>query len=402
MFLEKLKEINPSLIKAGVYLHQNGFIPPNTYLLDADQIEKNAGYIKEEAKKWNLKIYFMFKQIRNPQIYNFVLDKNIPQTVCVDTKGAKVVWESGNLIGHVGHLVQIPDSEIMDILLMKPEVVTVFTIEKARKISYCAKKIGRVQNILLRVNGENDIQLPGMEGGISEKHIEKTVKEINKLNNVKIVGVTNFPAMYYTNNKEPKLSPNFYTSLRCAEKLSKMGIEIEQINAPGNGCTLTMETYSKGGATHVEPGHGITGTTPFALNYKLPEVPSIIYISEVLHIYDDFAYVMGGFGAIDVLGVSKDFKMQALVGDNKDNIFNNNFDFEGCAIGNKKVLMDYHGILKIKGKKVKVGDTAIFGFRPQTFATRCANTAIIKGCSTGDLKLLGVYDHCCHRLKRWP
>jgi len=178
MFLELIKRRNPNLIKAAVYLHQSGLIPPNTFILDADNIERNVKFIKQKAEKWNLSLYFMLKQIRNPQVFEFILDKNKKETVCVDTKDAKVIWESGNLIGHVGHLVQTPDKEIREILLMQPEVVTVFSVEKAKRFSEEAYKLGMVQDILLRVTGKGDYNYPSMEGGIEEDNLERVVREI--------------------------------------------------------------------------------------------------------------------------------------------------------------------------------------------------------------------------------
>lgn len=406
MFLELIKRRNPNLIKAAVYLHQNGLIPPNTFILDADQIFENVKFLKKEASRWGLSLYFMLKQIRNPQIINFILDRDIPQTVCVDTDGARVIWENGFLIGHVGHLVQIPKWEIRDILLMEPEVITVFSAEKARMISEEAKKINRAQDLLLRVCSNNDLPLPGMEGGIPEENLMNVALKIKNYENVRIVGVTNFPAMLYSNNKEAELAPNFYTTLRCADKLSKLGFEIKQINAPGQGCTFTFESYSKAGATHVEPGHGITGTTPFSLNYDLPEIPAVIYVTEVLHNHNDVSYVSGGvYSGIDKVKKSSDNNNSRdfiLFGKNEDEIFHNKAKLIGFTPPGKEVLVDYYGLIKSSDKKIKIGDTVVYGYRPQTFATRCSKTAVVRGIKNGNYSLMGVYDHCCHRLNEWP
>lgn len=403
MFLELIKKRNPNLIRAAVYLHQNGLIPPNTFLLDADHIADNVAYIKSEAKKWNLSLYFMLKQIRNPQIFDFILDREVPQTVCVDTKCAEVIWESGHRIGHVGHLVQTPKSEIREILLMQPEVATVFSVEKAQAFNDEAKRLGRVQDLLLRVTCPTDFNYPSMEGGIQEDELEATATAIGRMKNLRIVGVTNFPGMNHFNKQAPELTPNFKTALRCAEKLRKMGFEITQVNAPGNGCTFSMETYSRGGATHVEPGHGITGTTPFSLVHDMAEVPAMLYVTEVLHLHQGTAYVHGGgFYWEDRIAVEPGFKNHALVGNDPEDIFKGEATFLGCAPEGKQVLIDYYGLLEPGSKKINIGDTVIFGFRSQTFATRCANTAAVRGCKTGNYVLMGVYDHCCHRLQQWP
>lgn len=398
MFLSMIKERNYNLIKAAVLLHQNGLIPPNTFLLDADNIERNVKFIRESAKKWNLSIYFMLKQIRNPQIFQFILDRNKKETVCVDTKDARVIWESGHLIGHVGHLVQTPDKEIEEILLMQPEVVTVFSVEKAKRFSEEAGKLGMNQDLLLRVTGKDDFHRPSMEGGIKEKDLEKVAKEISKLKNVKIVGVTNYPSMLSENPKVPELTPNMETSVRCAQKLKKWGFPITQINAPGNSCTYSMEAYSKAGATHVEPGSGITGNTPLSYLNDLPEIQSVVYLTEVLHKTENEAYVQGGgFYIDDNFIVDKNLKHKVLYGNKEENILDNETEFIGCAVDGADYMLDYYGLIKLK-KNVKIGDTVLFGFRPQTFATRCANTAVVRGVREGKFNLIGVYDHCCHRL----
>ncbi|MBC7333087.1 MAG: alanine racemase, partial [Actinobacteria bacterium] len=216
MFLEVIKRRNPNLIRAAVYFHQSGLIPPNTFILDADNIERNVSLIRGEARKYNLSLYFMLKQIRNPQVFRFILDKDKKETVCVDTKDAKVIWDSGYLIGHVGHLVQVPDKEIREILLMRPEVVTVFSVDKARRFSEEASRLGIVQDILIRVTGKKDINYPGMEGGIPEEDLEGAAKDISRFSNVKIVGVTNFPSMLHANKQFPEITENLRTTLRCA------------------------------------------------------------------------------------------------------------------------------------------------------------------------------------------
>lgn len=406
MFLNLVREKNPNLIKAAVLLHQNGVIPPNTYVLDADNIERNVKLIRESAKKWNLSLYFMLKQNRNPQLCGLILDKNKKETVCVDTKDAKVIWDTGNLIGHVGHLVQTPDQEIEEVLLMQPEVITVFSVEKAKRFSEEARKLGMVQDLLLRVTGKGDIHYPSMEGGIKEENLEQVAKEISKFKNVRIVGVTNFPCMYHNEIKVPKATPNLETSVRCAEKLKKMGFPITQVNAPGNSCTLTMETYAKGGATHIEPGSDIVGSTPFSYGVpdKLPEIPSIIYVTEVLHKTDNEGYIQGGgLNYIDDnFLLDKNFKHKVLFGRTEEEILDNETDFIGCAVGGKEFPLDYYGLIKLGKKNINIGDTVILSFRAQTFATRCANTALVRGTKNGNFQSMGVYDHCCHRLQRWP
>jgi predicted amino acid racemase len=69
MFLEKTIRRNPELIKTCLDLHQSGQIMPDTYVIDLDTLLENAKNILLSAKRNNLKMYFMLKQLgRNPII----------------------------------------------------------------------------------------------------------------------------------------------------------------------------------------------------------------------------------------------------------------------------------------------------------------------------------------------
>ena len=78
---------------------------------------------------------------------------------------------------------------------------------------------------------------------------------------------------------------NVNTLIRAVKVLqNEFGIEIEQINMPSATCASTIPIIKELGGTHGEPGHGFTGTTPYHPTHDLPEVPSILYVSEVSHI----------------------------------------------------------------------------------------------------------------------
>lgn len=55
-----------------------------------------------------------------------------------------------------------------------------------------------------------------------------------------------------------------------------------------------LEGLARDGATQVEPGHGLTGTTPLHAVADLAEEPAIAYVSEVSHLWNGKAYVFGG------------------------------------------------------------------------------------------------------------
>ena len=105
MFLEKLQNQNPNLIKHVFDLHAKGEILPNTYVIDLDKICENAQNIKNEADKYNIELYFMTKQLgRNPVVCKKLMDIGYKGAVVVDFQEAKVMMDNNIPIAHIGHL----------------------------------------------------------------------------------------------------------------------------------------------------------------------------------------------------------------------------------------------------------------------------------------------------------
>lgn len=401
-FLNVIIRRNPSLIKVAVEMHQEGLIPPNTVVVDLDTVRKNALVIKGEADRYGISCYFMTKQFgRNPLVSKVISDLGL-KSVAVDIEDVKCLHKYGIPIGHVGHLSQIPRNEIEYVLKeVTPEVITVYSIEKAMQISKIASKLGIKQKLLIRPIGRGDFFYPCQEGGIPEKEIIEATRTINSFPNVRVVGVTSFPCFrlnYFTRKVEPL--PNLDTIVRVAKTLEeKLGLTIEQINAPADNSAKTMEILHEKGATHAEPGHAFTGTTPWHAFEDLPEVPAWIYVTEVSHILGDTAYVFGGnFMPTDMcIGIwdykYHQFRIQALVGSDPESIINS--EIYGYIIPG---YFDYYEPLFLNDKvRVNIGDTVVMGLRNQVFATR-AKIAIIRGISEGRPELLGIFDRCGNML----
>ena len=124
--------------------------------------------------------------------------------------------------------------------------MTVFSLEKAKEVNEEAKKLGLVQKILLRVIGVGDFFYAYQYGGIREENLAKVVQNIQKLDFVEIVGVTSFPCFRFNlKSRRVEPLPNLFTLLRAAETLEKLGIEVEQINAPADNSAITMELLAK-------------------------------------------------------------------------------------------------------------------------------------------------------------
>jgi predicted amino acid racemase len=388
MFLDRIRQRNPRLIRAATALHQAGSIPANSWVIDLDVIAENASILAESARANGLKTYVMTKQHgRNPLVTRVAMARGLGAPVAVDVQCAKILHRHGIPIGHVGHLNQIPKHEMMDVVKMLPEVFTVFNFEKAQAVSEAAAQLGRVQAIMLRVVGKDDVFFDGQEGGIPEAELEETARRIGTLRNVEIVGTVSFPCIRYNPTADIKVepTPNMLTIVRAAERLRKMGLGITQINAPGNTSSQTLALIARAGGTHAEPGHGLLGTTPnHAFIEGLPERPSYLYLSEISHYVGEKAYCYGGGFWQDIY--NPDFIPHALVGSDPETMVDKLVRAES-----KKQIIDYHGILQSKAG-LQIGDTVIFGFRTQMHMTR-SQVAVLQGVQSGKPQVVGLFDH---------
>ncbi|HYE82754.1 MAG TPA: YhfX family PLP-dependent enzyme [Clostridia bacterium] len=390
MFLDMTLKRNPLLIKYAAELHREGLIRPNTYVLDIDALKGNARMLAETAERYGIKLYMMTKQIgRNPEAARIIAACGIDRAVAVDPWEAITLAKSGIKLGNVGHLVQIPSAMLREILSFRPEVITVFTLEKAREISRVASELGMVQDILLRVVGPRDIIYEGQVGGFKEAELYAAAEGIKKLKGVNIVGVTAFPCFLYDpDSGQVKKTENADTVIRCAGKLREgSGIDIKQINAPSVTAVATIPYLSELGVTHGEPGHGFTGTTPLHVYEESGEMPAMVYVSEISHCFEDKAYAYGG-------GYYRRSCMKkAMVGSDFETLKNNVLEVEELL----PEAIDYYGILKLGDKRINVGDTVIYAFRTQIFVTR-SEVALVEGIQKDTPKIIGIYDNLGNKI----
>ncbi|MGA2110661.1 MAG: alanine racemase [Anaerolineales bacterium] len=383
MFLDTLIARNPHLIHSALCLHREGRIPPNTFVIDIDTVAENAALLGRAAKESGLRFYFTTKQIGfNPLIAARVSQAGIPKAIAIDFREASVLSQHHIAIGHLGHLVQLPVQSIAPALEMEPEVITVFGLEKARQISQAAFRAGKEAGLLLRVVSEGDFFYPGQEGGIGLDTLAEEAAAIRRLPNVRIAGVTSYPCLQF-DEEDHALKPtqNFSTILRAAEVLRrKVGVRVEQINAPGNTCVGSVPILAQMGATHGEPGHALTGTTYLHTNMQEPEAPALIYISEVSHVNGDRAYFFGG------LTHRRAKILHGLVGSGPEDMTKTSVQApEASAI-------DYYLSLSLPDHHpVRVGDSVVLAPRAQVFVSR-SYVAVVQGIAKGEPELLGLYD----------
>ncbi|MDR1137669.1 MAG: alanine racemase [Synergistaceae bacterium] len=387
MFLNILKRRNPQFIEAAAALHRKGLIPANSYVLDLDTIDANVGVLAAEGKKLGLRVFPMTKQIgRCPAVTRILLAHGIEGCVAVDMADAKAVFNAGLGIGHLGHLVQVPGAEASAAASMKPEYWTVFSYDKAREAALANETIGRVQKLLARVYAEGDIFYSGHEGGFKATEAVEEAKNLDSLNGVRFAGITTFPALLYDEKHggvEP--TPNLKTLENVASALGNAGFEKMEINSPGTTSSVVMRILADAGTTQVEPGHGMTGTTPLHALRDLPEAPAVLYLSEVSHMYNGQAYCFGGGLYIDP--VFPDYDVHALVGTDPEAVLKQEVR---CFIPSPASI-DYYGRLDSKDVRVATGDTVVLGFRAQAFVRRAWIVAV-GGVKKGTPYVEGIYN----------
>jgi predicted amino acid racemase len=401
--LRRVVERNPGMIEAALRLHRDHRVPPNSWIVDLDAIARNAAALSARAGELGLTTYLMTKQFnRNPVVAQVAIKSGLHKTVAVDIHCARTLHRYGVPVGHIGHLNQVPAREMDAAIAIRPEVITVFSVENARMVSAAAAKAGVTQDLLLRPIGPDDVFFPGQEGGFPVDEIMVAAAEIQKLPNVRIAGVTSFPVLRYNFGEDeraaPEANPNLATIKRVAQELSdQLGVEITQINAPGNTSVETMDVLAAGGATHVEPGHGLLGTTPnHILDNTLPEIPTYVYLSEVSHHYNGRAYAFGGGLWTQLAGFLRlpdgtEPPLQGLVGSNLEGLMSTVVTNEAL-----EQIIDYHASLQ-PGDVAKVGDTVVLALYTQAQMNR-SYIVPVSGIAAGEPEPHGVFDVGTHML----
>lgn len=378
MFLNKTTERNSALIETAFHMHQSGEIEPDSYVIDVDTLLKNAKMILDEADSKNIKLYFMLKQFgRNPYIAKELVRLGYSGAVVVDFREASLMMEHNIPIGNVGHLVQVPENMIDQIVAYNPEVMTVYSMEKLEHINAAAKKLGKQQKLLIRVYDERDLIYSGQTAGFSLDELKEQINHIKKLEHIQIAGVTSFPCYLYNDEaKRTEPTNNLKTVMKAVAILEENKIKAEIINTPSSSCIETLRLMEKYGGNCAEPGHGLSGTTPSHAFNDLPECPCVVYVSEISHNFRDKAYCYGG-------GFYRRSKVEAaLVGSSLTD------SHKVAVIPPNDDSIDYHFGLSTKAQP---GESVIMAFRFQIFVTR-SNVVLVSGIKQGKPRIVGVYD----------
>ncbi|OON76387.1 alanine racemase [Streptomyces tsukubensis] len=381
MFLDTVLTRNPELVDAATALHRSGAVPPDTYVMDLDAIEANAALLAAEADRLGLGLWFVVKQIgRNPELIAAIA-RHIPRYAAIDAPEARILHGAGGLPGNLGHLVQIPRRALPEMLARGPETVTVYDAANARAVSDAAVALGKVQDVMVRLEGAEGTVYPGQEGGVPLHSLAAFAAEAERLPGIRIGGVTAFPCVLcdpVTGLPAPTL--NFHLALKARELLEGRGHQGIRLSAPSATAMATLPMLAELGATHGEPGHSLTGTTPLhAIDPSQPEKPAYLYVSEVAHTLPDGRPALFGGGFYPRAHIRSALLPRTGL----------RLPVQDAPAEN----IDYYRLLDApaEGEDVRVGDTALLAFRTQIFVTR-STVAVVAGLSSGAPRLTGLYD----------
>ncbi|MCP8884108.1 alanine racemase [Devosia sp. XJ19-1] len=398
MFLDVLRRRNPQFITAAMALHQSGQIPANSYVLDLDAVEANARTLKSEADRNGLKIFAMTKQAgRSSSFCQAVQRGGIEKSVAVDMACARATHRAGMPVAHLGHLSQVARAEAdAAAATFRPDFWTVFNAEKAHEAGQAAHKAGYRQNLLARIKAEGDTFYRGHEGGFDAAEIVAVAEGLDRVEGGRFAGITTFPALLFDHaTRKVKPTPNLSTLSRAAEALHKAGRRTIEINAPGTTSSVLLQGLAEAGATQCEPGNGLHGTTALHVVEDLPELPAMLYLTEVSHLSGGKAYCFGGGFYIDP--IFPDYPVKALVSPEPTT--------DASALLEVEIpppsAIDYYAMIDAgTAHQPRPGDTAVFGFRGQAFVTR-AYVVGVSGISTGNPKVETI-ENSSGETASWP
>ncbi len=378
MYLDALLRRNPAFVSAAIALQQEGAIPAAAYVLDLDAVEANARLIAAEAGRLGLEVFAMTKQVgRHPALIAAVRRGGIAAGVAVDMECVRALRDGGMELGHIGHLVQVPRHDAAEAAATAPHNWTVFDEVKAGEAAAAARAAGREQPLLARLVAPGDTFYTGHEGGFAADDVLAVAGALDALDGARFAGITTFPALLYDHDRRAvSPTPNLGTLQRAAGRLRAAGYDDVRINAPGTTASGVLAMLADAGATQVEPGHGLTGTTPLHAVRDEPELPAALYIAEISHHHAGRAYCYGGGLYVDP--VFPPYQIRALVGRDGDLASARRVDADIPP----PAAIDYYGMLHEDGRPLESGASAVFGFRIQAFHTR-APVVAIAGVATG-------------------
>jgi predicted amino acid racemase len=385
MYLERARQLNGTLIRHAVALHQAGAIPPACYLIDTDTVRANAALLATQAAGHNLRLFFMSKQIgHNRETVAAIRAGGIDKTVAVDGRSAELLSQQHVPLGNVGHLSQIPGSQLERLLAeRRPEFLTVFNLAQAERAAQIGARLSTSVQALLKVRPDGPATFPGQEGGFYVDELKDQLPALMSLPGLQVSGVTAYPCTTFDQAASCFRPTAELSSLtQAAQLVADQTGSTPHVNAPGNTAAETLELLADRGCASAEPGHALTGTGPHHRQGRGAEKPALVYVSEIVQVDDGTATAIGG-GLYRRGGLR-----HALVG--TDDSITESMPVN-VRLPNAQYI-DYYFTLELPpGRRVRVGDTVVAVLRPQVFVGY-ARTAALEGLHSGSPVLSTIRD----------
>ena len=284
-------------------------------MIDLDAVEANARALRAEADRHGLKLFAMTKQMgRNGSFCAALRRGGIDKAVAVDMECARACRRAGLEIGHIGHLVQVPRAEADAAASLVAGLLDGLQLREggggrcggddsgaAGRICWPASRPRATASIAATRAASKPPtcfavadRLDDLAGGTLRRHHH----------------VSGAPLRCGGARDQADAEPDDARKGPPKRWPARAGSGIE-INAPGTTSSVAMQALADAGATQVEPGHGLTGTTPLHALEDLPELPAVVYVTEVSHLHHGEAYCFGGGLYIDP--VFPDYQVKAVV-----------------------------------------------------------------------------------------
>ncbi|MCD4777793.1 MAG: YggS family pyridoxal phosphate-dependent enzyme [Desulfobacterales bacterium] len=229
--------------------------------MESEALKKRLSNVKERIKKAAIDCG------RDPDTVRLVaVSKTIPEDMVreaikagADILGENYIQEAGNKINalsaypvswhFIGHLQSNKAKYAVKLFDM---IHTVDSLKLAKELNKQAKKINKIQKILIQVN----ISMESTKSGIHEEDAQKLIKEISLFENLSIKGLMTMPPFF--NNPE-KVRPYFSALWNLRDKIRNEEIKNINMQELSMGMTGDFEVAIKQGATLVRIGTAIFG-----------------------------------------------------------------------------------------------------------------------------------------------
>ncbi|MDL1967177.1 MAG: YggS family pyridoxal phosphate-dependent enzyme [Deltaproteobacteria bacterium] len=227
--------------------------------MESEVLKKKLSNIKERIKKAAIDCG------RNPDTVHLVaVSKTIPKdtvrkaiTAGVDILGENYIQEARDKINalssypvswhFIGHLQSNKAKYAVKLFDM---IHTVDSLKLAHELNKQAKKINKIQKIMIQVN----ISMESTKAGIYEEDSQKLIKEISLFENLSIKGLMTMPPFF--NNPE-KAGPYFSALRILRNNIRDKAIRNVNMQELSMGMTNDFEVAIKEGATLVRIGTAI-------------------------------------------------------------------------------------------------------------------------------------------------